>query len=267
MSDFGEVLKNPEVLYLMSIKRMAERIHTCIENTKNIYPQYCIQNKSTLIDTAKSTLYPNSRPNIIHFFGSSHDDLYNDVSLTWMRDAYETLIVMESSPVSKLYNHILLQCHPDGTWSLPPTLDDKDLHAAARLSFGTIISMISYINPVAAAPHMFCRHGLTTVRGLFEMLGIPVIGNTSELMALSTNKWQTRCILEGSGVHVPKGELLTVPRIGDPLPTPTIKVPFIIKPCSEGNSLGLNLYKNENEEDLLNMLEEAFKYDKEVLIE
>ena len=269
MCDYSEIIKNPELLYLASVKRMAVRIDTSIENTKTVCQDSLEGDKFLFTDTTSSSFRssPNHRPNIIHFFGSSQDDFYNGVSLYYMRGAYENLIERESSPVSRSYNHILVQCHPNGTWSFPTTLSDNDLHAAARVSIGTMISMIDLLKPVAAAPHMFCTHGLTTVRGLFEMLGVPVIGNKSELMALSTNKWQTRCILESSGVPVPKAKLLTTAEVEGFLATPSMTAPFIIKPCSEGNSLGLSMFKGGKKDELSAMIGYAFKYDTEVLVE
>ena len=85
MCEIPRVIKNPELLYLMSIKRMAERIDTCVENIKTIYPDSSIRDKFSFIDTVDSTLYPGSRPNIIHFFGSSQDEFYHGVSLYYMR--------------------------------------------------------------------------------------------------------------------------------------------------------------------------------------
>ena len=267
MCDLKEMIQNPSMFHLASIKRLAERIDTSIENTKMLYHGSGDSDIFSSVDTRSSLLLPNQRPNIIHFFGSSHDEFYTGVSLHYMRDAYKNLILRESSPASKAYNHILVQCHPDGSWSFPTSLSDNDLHAAARVSLATAISMITLLKPLAAAPYMFCTHGLTTIRGLFEMMGVPVIGNTSELMALSTNKWKTRCILEAAGVPVPRGELLTDNEYNEGSLIPTLEAPFIIKPCSEGNSLGLSMYKNGDEDELMSMISYAFKYDKEVLVE
>jgi len=266
--DFANVIKIGELSYLKSIKGMAQKIDTCIENTIEVY-----QKRNSLaitscspIDNTPSVSHPQNRPNV-HFFGSTQDEFYNGVSLYYMRDAYKNLVERKKSPVSSLYNHILLHCHPDGTWSFPSTLDDNGIHSAERISFEAVISIVNILKPVAAAPYMFCMAGMTTIRGLFEMLGVPVIGNTPESMALSTNKWQTLCLLKAANVPVADNELLTVKNGDEKVPMPRMKAPFIIKPCTEGNSLGLSMYKGEEGEDLKSKVEDAFKHDNDVLVE
>jgi len=270
MFDLPNIVRNGELSHLKTIKDMAQLIDTSIENTKAIYQDaYETADFSPIIKTTTTPLilHPKQRPNIVHFFGSTQDEFYNGVSLYYMRDAYKNLIEREESPVSQSYTHILLHSHPDGNWSFPKSLSDNDIHAAVRVSLETVISMVKILKPVAAAPYMFCMNGMTTIRGLFEMLGVPVIGNTAESMALSTNKWQTRCILKSAGVPVADGEPLTHKNDMEKLPMPTLEAPFIVKPCTEGNSLGLSMYKGNNREDLALMVQEAFKYDKEVLVE
>ena len=268
MLDFANVVKIGELSYLKSIKCMAQKIDTCIENSKEVYQKHNAGSiTSSPIDDTTSSIHPQNRPNIVHFFGSTQDEFYNGVSLYYMRDAYKNLVERKESPVSSLYNHILLHCHPDGTWSFPLTLDDNGIHSAERISFETVISIVNILKPVAAAPYMFCISGMTTIRGLFEMLGVPVIGNTPESMALSTNKWQTLCLLKAANIPVADNELLTVKNCEEEVPMPSMKAPFIIKPCTEGNSLGLSMYKGEEGEDLKSKVEDAFKHDNEVLVE
>ena len=268
MLDFNNGIKLGELSYLKSIKCMAQKIDTSIETSKENYRKHSTEAKIfSQIDATDLNTHPQNRPNIVHFFGSTQDEFYNGVSLYYMRDAYKNLIEREESPVSSLYNHILLHCHPDGTWSFPSSLDDNGIHSAERVSLETVISTINILKPVAAAPYMFCMPGMTTVRGLFEMIGVPVIGNTSESMSLSTNKWQTLCLLKAAGVPVAKNELLTKKKDQEKIPMPTMKAPFIIKPCSEGNSLGISLFKGEKDEDLKSKLEYAFDYDNDVLVE
>ena len=211
--------------------------------------------------------HPQNRQNIIHFFGSTQDKYDYGVSLCWMRGAYENLIEREESPLSRLYSHKFLECGLDGTWSFPSSLDDIGIQSAERISFEIVISTINILQPVAAVPHMFCLPGMTTIRGLFEMLGVPVIGNKPESMALSTHKWQTLCLLKAVGVPVAKNELLTKISSEEKVLLPSLTPPFIIKPCSEGNSFGLSLFKGEEGEDLSSKLEDAFKYGNEVLVE
>lgn len=39
--------------------------------------------------------------------------------------------------------------------------------------------------PDIAVPQMFCLPGMTVYRGLFDLLGIPYVGNTPDVMAHS----------------------------------------------------------------------------------
>jgi D-alanine-D-alanine ligase len=102
---------------------------------------------------------------------------------------------------------------------------------------------------------------MTTFRTLFEAMKIPMVGCDGPLMSLSTNKAHTRLIVENAGVPVAKGELL---HKGD---KPTMSPPFVLKPCSEDNSMGISLFTGKNGQDLDEALETAFGFDDEVLCE
>ena len=78
-------------------------------------------------------------------------------------------------------------------------------------------------------------------------------------MALSTNKSRSKAVMGSGGTPVPRGELL---HAGD---MPTLTTPFIVKPCSEDNSMGVTLVRSAEETDAA--LAEAFKFDDEVLVE
>merc|ERR1719329_571909 len=88
-------------------------------------------------------------------------------------------------------------------------------------------------------PHAYCFHGMTTCRGMFDILGIPYVGNPAQPMAVSTDKWQTRVLMASAGVPVAEGELL---RRGD---APRMAPPFVLKPCREDNSQGVALYRGD----------------------
>lgn len=109
-------------------------------------------------------------------------------------------------------------------------------------------------------PHMYCFPGMTSFRCLFEdVIGLPVVGSPSHSTALATNKAHTRCIVSASGVRVAAAQQF---RQGDTL---TMKPPFIIKPNSEDNSLGVTLVWNE--EQIAEALRVAFEFDDTLLIE
>merc|ERR1719281_63403 len=90
-------------------------------------------------------------------------------------------------------------------------------------------------------------------------MGIPVVGNTADVMALSEDKWKTKAVVAASGVKVPHAEVL---RNGE---MPTLKPPFLLKPCSEANSQGVSLVRPGD--DVQKALDLAFSFDTEVLCE
>ena len=85
---------------------------------------------------------------------------------------------------------------------------------------------------------------------------LPFVGCDPGSMALSTNKSRTKAVLGSGGTPVPRGELL---HTGD---MPTLTMPFIVKPCSEDNSMGVTLVRSAEDADAA--LAEAFKFDSEV---
>merc|ERR1719335_1583100 len=110
-------------------------------------------------------------------------------------------------------------------------------------------------------PHMFCFPGMTTYRALFDALGTPLVGNDAGVMALSTNKAQSRAVVAAAGVRVPEAEIL---RKGD---KPKMSPPFVLKPCNEDNSMGISLFTGKDGQDLDEALKTAFSFDSEVLCE
>ncbi len=106
---------------------------------------------------------------------------------------------------------------------------------------------------------MFCLPGMTQYRALFDLLNIPYVGNTPDLMALTAHKAKAKAIVAAAGVKVPFGELL---HQGD---KPTIKPPAVIKPANSDNSLGVALVKDVAEYDAA--VKRAFEHSDEVLVE
>merc|ERR1711972_920723 len=107
----------------------------------------------------------------------------------------------------------------------------KDLHVAV-------------VNPI-----MFCLPGMTTYRALFDALEIPLVGCNASVMALSTNKAQSRAVVAAAGVRVPEAEIL---HKGD---RPKMEPPFVLKPCNEDNSLGITLFTGSDGQSLQEALD------------
>ena len=110
-----------------------------------------------------------------------------------------------------------------------------------------------------AVPQMFCRSGMTDYRALLDLLDIPYIGNTPELMALTANKAKAKAVVAAAGVAVPESELL---RRGN---VPSFKPPVVVKPTQADNSLGVTLVNSEAQYEAA--LKAAFADSDEVLVE
>jgi len=100
---------------------------------------------------------------------------------------------------------------------------------------------------------------MTYYRALFDLLNIPYVGNTPDVMALAANKAKTRAIVASSGVSIPQGELLQKGNY------PQIATPAVIKPVDADNSLGVVLVRNPSDYD--SALNTAFAYASQVLVE
>jgi len=127
------------------------------------------------------------------------------------------------------------------------------------MTFPQAMEKIAELKPQAVVPHMFCLPGMTSYRALFDTMGVPIVGNPADVMALSTDKWKTKAVVAANGVKVPHAEVL---RKGD---KPTLKPPFLLKPCNEDNSQGISLVRPGN--DVQKALDLAFSFDSEVLCE
>ncbi|MGL5823472.1 MAG: hypothetical protein ACRCYU_01210, partial [Nocardioides sp.] len=94
---------------------------------------------------------------------------------------------------------------------------------------------------------------------LFDLLGIPFVGNRAETMALGLHKAQARAVVAAAGVSVPDGQVV---RPGD---QPSIGLPVVVKPVDADNSAGVSLVRQPAE--LGPALDAAFACSTEVLVE
>ncbi len=191
--------------------------------------------------------------NILHLVGSADNQFYCDLSRLYAKDC----IVATAKP--SRYRFFIAYVTPDRLWRFPASLNREDIQVAKPLSLSQAIQWITEQNIDLALPQMFCVPGMTQYRALFDLLNIPYLGNTAELMALTANKAQAKAIVRSTGVKVPYGELL---RKGD---TPNLCPPVVIKPDNSDNSLGVTFVKTMDEYDAA--LEKAFKYADQVLVE
>lgn len=181
---------------------------------------------------------------VLHLAGSRVSDFYYNLSVIYARE------VVQPVGVSSYYAVV----YPDGLWQLGTSLDSL----SEKMPLQEAIARLPEVDVVV--PHMFCVPGMTSFRGFFEdILGLPVVGSPPNCTALATNKAQTRNVVSASGVPVAKAQLV---RRGD---TVTMQPPFIVKPNSEDNSIGVTLVRNSTE--VAEALRVGFENDETLLVE
>lgn len=189
---------------------------------------------------------------VLHLVGSQSSEYYYGVSIAYAPGFFATF--------SELTNIILL-ARLDGTWSIPNSLSSSDVDAAKRLSLPEALKILQdECKPDIMQPHMFCYKGMTSFRYIADILDIPIVGCSGAVMALTTDKWQTRAVVSSMGVPTPKAQLL---RPGDTISE--MEPPFILKPCREDNSMGVTLVQDKSE--ISQALKTAFTFDDMILCE
>lgn len=190
---------------------------------------------------------------ILQLVGSADNDFYSELSRLYAKDCLAAL-----APSSR-YQFYIAYVTRDRQWRFPTSLSREDLAAAQPLPLSEAIEQIAIQKIDLVLPQMFCLPGMTQYRALLDLLNLPYIGNSPDVMALTAHKAKTKAIVAAAGVKVPFGELL---RPGD---TPTLKPPAVIKPVNSDNSLGVTLIKDAADFDAA--LKTAFEYADEVLLE
>jgi len=185
---------------------------------------------------------------ILHLVGSQTSEYWYGVSKMWSSGCIEALSDEDN---------VVLLGRVGGIWSIGSSIAEAE--KADRLNLPQALSILQERSLEIIQPHMFCFSGMVKMRSIAEILDIPLLGSPGHVMALTTNKWQTKVVVESVGVPVPKAQLL---RQGDII---KMQPPFIIKPCREDNSMGVTLVKQweDAEEALLN----AFAFDDLILCE
>lgn len=190
---------------------------------------------------------------ILHLVGSAYNDFYCNLS----RDYAESCLLATANP--SLYDFQIAYVTPDGQWRFPSSLSKEDIAVAKPMSLVDAIQFITAQNIDLMLPQMYCIPGMTHYRALFDLLNIPYIGNTPDLMAITAHKARTKAIVKAAGVKVPFGELLRPGKV------PTIPPPAVIKPATADNSLGVSLVKEATEYEAA--LKKAFEHASEVIVE
>nr|ASX94465.1 D-alanine--D-alanine ligase [Aphanizomenon flos-aquae CHAB1482] len=194
-----------------------------------------------------------SKLRILHLVGSAQNDFYCNLSRLYAQDC------LTGIADQLLYDFEIAYITPDLLWRFPPSLSSEDIAITKPMSLFKAIEFLTARNIDLVLPQMFCIPGMTHYRSLLDLLKIPYIGNTPDIMAITAHKARAKAIVAAAGVKVPRGEIL---RSGD---IPTIKPPAVVKPASSDNSLGVTLVKDATEYETA--LGAGFEYAKEVIVE
>ncbi|WP_353932438.1 D-alanine--D-alanine ligase [Okeanomitos corallinicola TIOX110] len=194
-----------------------------------------------------------SKLRILYLTGSAESDFYCNLSRLYAEDSIKAIANQS------YYDILIAYITPDSQWRFPASFSPEDIANSQPMQLSQAMDFLIAQNIDLVLPQMFCIPGMTHYRAILDLLKIPYIGNTPDLMALTAHKAKAKAIVAAAGVKVPDGEVL---RAGD---VPTIQPPVIVKPANADNSLGIALVKDAAEYETA--LKEAFKYAEEVIVE
>ena len=99
------------------------------------------------------------------------------------------------------------------------------------------------------------------IQATFELLGIPYTGTDYVSSAMAMDKGISKDLFKAHNIPTPRGIRL---RLGEQ-ESERIPYPCIVKACCGGSSVGVSIARNDEEYEAAKR--EAFRYDKEVIIE
>ncbi|MGB7999418.1 MAG: D-alanine--D-alanine ligase [Anaerobacillus sp.] len=102
------------------------------------------------------------------------------------------------------------------------------------------------------------------IQGLLDMLQIPYVGSGVLGSAVAMDKAKSKKVLKDSGMRLAKDLVLNKSDDYRSLDLP-FGFPVVVKPNSEGSTIGLTIAQNE--EELTTGIEEAFRFDQTVILE
>jgi len=103
------------------------------------------------------------------------------------------------------------------------------------------------------------------IQEILEKSNVPYTGSGVEANRIAINKVFTYQKLEESGVLVPPHVVLRKGQKWQQIIKNKMSLPLVVKPCSEGSSIGITLVFKE--EDLSDAINSAFQYDDIILVE
>ena len=195
---------------------------------------------------------------VLHLTGSPTSGLMAELSVLYAADC------LAATADPERYDALVAHVSPDGRWRFPTDLSPAALASATPVDLARAVAEIQAFAPDVAVPQLFCLAGMTTYRALLDLLGVPFVGNTPDVMAVAAHKARAKAVVAAAGVRVPRGELL---RRGDGSrqARPTMELPVVVKPVDADNSSGVSLVREADELD--DALAAAYDHSAEVLVE
>lgn len=187
---------------------------------------------------------------VLHLTGSSVDAFWADLSIVYAARCLE---------LNGGSDDVIAYVDPRGHWSFPQALDADALAAAEPLPVSEALVRIAAARIDVMVPQQFDLPGMTAYRALFDVLGIPYVGNTADVMALAADKAKARAVVAAAGVRIPDGEVVVEGQM------PTLTPPVVVKPVRADNSVGVGLVRDDSE--LPRALEAALGHDGAALVE
>jgi D-alanine-D-alanine ligase len=225
---------------------------------------------TTPVTAVRPPLNDENRPvRVMHMMGGT-SKFYFDLSTMYGRTASEF-----EGLDREQFSHEFVVVFPDGRWCFPEAMDSASLAKAEKLTMGSALAhMEAMVPPIdVVVPHMFCMPGMTRYRALCEMLGIEVLGCSSDTCTIANDKYLTKSVCAEAGVPVPKAELHQRSIDSKDLHAAARGVleqrspPFIVKPARDDNSLGLTLVRTASEDVVAEALAAAFERSETIVVE
>ena len=174
---------------------------------------------------------------VLHLVGSPVDDFYVKLSRVYAGGCLDALADRTG------YDAHIAYVSPDGSWRFPAALSTRALAQARACPIHEALQHIVSLDIDVVIPQMFCLPGMTAYRAMFDILGIPYLGNKPDVMAVGADKAKARAVVAAAGVAVPAGEVLA------PGQRRTLPLPVVVKPVDADNSVGVSLARDPVEYD------------------
>lgn len=195
---------------------------------------------------------------VLALVGSAVDDFHAELSKVYARGFLDAMTFDRDHSVS------VALVSPDGTWRFPlgtgsASIGGDAIGAAEPMGASDALALVRAHEIDVMVPQMFCRPGMTTYRAAFDLIGVPYLGNTPEVMAMTADKRVARAVVSAAGVAVPQGRVV---RAADGSQQ---TFPVVVKPVDADNSVGVSVVRDR--QGLADAIDDALSHSKAALIE